>query len=57
MIIDVNSDLDLLKDQNKFIRWLHVCGDTTEKPPETPINFAPEKKYIEVLFYLHELKI
>ena len=58
IIIDTNSDLDLFKDLSLPIRWLHACGDTTEISLSTPnIDCAPEKKYIEALFYLHGLKI
>lgn len=58
IIIDTNSDLDLFKDLSLPIRWLHACGDTAKMSPETPtIDCAPEKKYIEALFYLHGLKI
>lgn len=58
IMIDTNSDLDLLKERNLPIRWMHACGDTTEISQEIPvIDFAPEKKYVEALFYLHGLKI
>lgn len=59
IIVDANSDLDLLTDRNFPIRWLHACGDnTTELSQATPtIDCAPEKKYVGALFYLHGLKI
>ena len=57
IIIDTNSDLNLFKDLSLPIRWLHACGDTAKMSPEPPtIDCAPEKKYIEALFYLHGVK-
>lgn len=56
IIVDRNSDLDLLREQEKPIRWLHIRGDTTKTDESSTFNFVPERKYIEVLFYLHGLK-